>query len=62
MIRYLFGVGGLTLAFFVLITISMGMLTGATVAYDVEEPADATVERVGLGVLEARIETKPTGK
>lgn len=44
MIRYVFGVGGLTLAFFVLITISMSMFTGATVAYDVEDPADAAVE------------------
>ena len=44
MIRHLFGVGGLTLAFFVLITISMGMLTGATVAYAVEDTSDATVE------------------
>jgi len=44
MIRYLFGVGGLTLAFFVLITISMGMFTGASVAYNVDDPADATVE------------------
>ena len=43
MIRYVFGVGGITLVFFVLVTISLAMMTGASVGYAVEDRDDAEV-------------------